>query len=214
MKTRLIMLAALTAILALLLPTRSAASPDPSLLGFNWWVHVCQKPDTSDKCKDHRKLMPNARFGVHRDDNNDYWLKLRLPRPDSAAEKPLMELSIPIDEIELKDPENEPPKAQFSFHDFDDNGQVVERTMTVTLLRRAGQSTTTESCKKALRDRLGQGTDDDDLDKQCSPDNGSVVHWHIRQGPMTISDGEDPPDMNALGPPGDGQGSGSDTPPD
>lgn len=212
--TNPIMFTALTGILALLLPTRSAASPEPSLLGFNWWVDVCKQPTASGNCSDHRKLMPKARFGVHRDDNNDYWLKLRLPDPDSKAEKPLMELSIPIEEIELDDPENGPPKARFSFHDFDDNGKIITKTMSVSLLRKEGHSTTTESCEDALSRHSAGKFSDQELQEQCQADNQSVVHWRIRPGRLTSASAGEPPDMNAFGPPGDGQGSGSDTPPD
>lgn len=214
MKAVAVVFAVLTGVSAALLPTPSVADPDPTLLGFNWWVHLCKKPDSKDNCTDrpgdHRKLLPHTRFGLHRDDNNDFWLELRLPNPNSGTDKPLMELSIPIIDLEFSG-DDEPPTARFSFRDFDDNGDIVEKTMTIALLRRAGQSTTSKSCAQALEEHSNGKLIVDEREEQCSANN--VVHWRIRQGSMAASGETDPPDPGSFDPPGDGQGSGSDEPP-
>ncbi len=213
MKRDHITITGLLAALCLLLPIGSAANPDPTLLGFNWWVDICKDPDSSEDCEDNRKLMPRTRFGLHRDENNRYWLQVYLSQPGSTTYEPLMELAIPIEEIELDDPENGPPSARFSFKDFNDKGKVVDKTMRVSLLRDAGQATTEKSCEEALSELSGAKFPNDDLDKQCDSSKRSVVHWRIEQGPFNPASGKDTPGMDSFGPPGDGQGSGSDDPP-
>lgn len=213
MKRNHITIAGLLAALCLFLPIGSSANPDPTLLGFNWWVHVCKDLDSSENCDDNRKLMPMTRFGLHRDENNRYWLQVHLSKPGATTYEPLMELSIPIEKIELDDPQNGPPTVRFSFHDFDDEGKVVVKTMSVSLLRDAGQPTTGKSCGDALSELTKAKYSRQEIETQCEPENQSVVHWQIRQGPFSPASGEEPPSMDSFGPPGDGQGSGSDEPP-
>lgn len=185
-------------VICLMLPLSTFAQAPPTLLDYTWTVGVCKTKQNAD-CTDLRKLKPGATFGVMRDSANDHWLRISL-------QTPRMDLSIPVENIRETTDVNGVKHATFEFWDFsDDTVGSARKQMRIEFVRQASSTVGKQTCPDKLNGLMGGdfGPGERHGD-QCEHDD--LVYWSITTQ-HTVSDGDI--NVDSLGPPGDGHGTGS-----